>query len=187
MAIINTQAPEWKSTAYHQGDFVDVSSADYAGKWAIIFFYPADFTFVCPTELEDMADNYAELQNLGVEVYSFSTDKHFTHKAWHDSSERIGKIQFPMVADPTTRISEAFGVLREGEGASDRATFLIDPDGIIQFVEITSEGVGRNASELVRKVKAAQYVRNHPGEVCPAKWEEGEETLEPSFDLSGKL
>ncbi|AZA13190.1 alkyl hydroperoxide reductase subunit C [Corynebacterium choanae] len=187
MAIINTEAPAWSATAFHNGDFVDVSSEDYKGKWAIVFFYPADFTFVCPTELEDLAEHYSELKDMGVEVYSVSTDKHFTHKAWHASSEKIAKINFPMVGDPTTEISAAFGVLREGEGAADRGTFLIDPDGIIQFVEITSEGVGRNAAELVRKVKAAQYVRNHPGEVCPAKWEEGEDTLEPSFDLSGKL
>lgn len=185
--MMNTSAPEWAGTAFYNGDFVDVSSKDYAGKWAIIFFYPADFTFVCPTELEDMAEHYDELQGLGVDVYSFSTDKHFTHKAWHESSERIGKIRFPMVGDPTTAISAAFGVLREGEGAADRATFLIDPNGVIQFIEITSEGVGRNAAELVRKVKAAQYVYDHPGEVCPAKWEAGEETLAPSFDLSGKL
>ena len=187
MSLINTKAPEWSGTAYHRGEFEDVSSKDYQGKWAIIFFYPADFTFVCPTELEDMAEHYKELQDLGVEVYSFSTDKHFTHKAWHESSPRIGKIDFPMVGDPTTGIAAAFEVLREGEGAADRATFLIDPDGVIQFVEITSEGVGRNAGELVRKVRAAQYVYNHPGEVCPAKWEEGDETLAPSFDLSGKL
>ncbi|MBN9644815.1 alkyl hydroperoxide reductase subunit C [Corynebacterium mendelii] len=187
MSIINTQAPRWFGTAYHNGDFVEVTSGDYEGHWYVVFFYPADFTFVCPTELEDLAEHYDELQKLDVNVFSVSTDKHFTHKAWHESSERIGKIRFPMVGDPTTEISEAFGVLREGEGASDRATFLIDPDGVIQFVEMTSEGVGRNASELVRKIKAAQYVRNHPGEVCPAKWEEGEDTLTPSFDLSGKL
>ena len=187
MSLISKKAPEWNGMAYHKGEFEEVSSKDYEGKWAIIFFYPADFTFVCPTELEDMAEHYQELQDLGVEVYSFSTDKHFTHKAWHESSPRIGKIDFPMVGDPTTTIAASFEILREGEGAADRGTFLIDPDGIIQFTEVTSEGVGRNAAELVRKVRAAQYVYNHPGEVCPAKWEEGDDTLAPSFDLSGKL
>lgn len=187
MSLINTKAADWKGTAYLNGDFTEVSSEDYAGKWAILFFYPADFTFVCPTELEDMADNYDEFQQIGVEVYSFSTDKHFSHKAWHDSSERIGKIKFAMVGDPTCEIATAFDTLRPGEGAADRSTIVIDPDGVIQYVETTSEGVGRNASELLRKVKAAQYIYNHPGEVCPAKWEEGDETLTPSFDLSGKL
>lgn len=187
MSLINTPAAQWQGTAYLNGDFAEVSSADYAGKWAILFFYPADFTFVCPTELEDMADHYDEFQSLGVEVYSFSTDKHFSHKAWHDSSERIGKIKFAMVGDPTCEIAAAFDTLRPGEGAADRSTIVIDPDGVIQYVETTSEGVGRNAAELLRKVKAAQYIYNHPGEVCPAKWEEGDETLAPSFDLSGKL
>ncbi|MDC4233683.1 alkyl hydroperoxide reductase subunit C [Actinomyces sp. B33] len=187
MSLINTRAAEWSGTAYCDGDFIEVSSEDHRGQWAILFFYPADFTFVCPTELEDMADHYDEFQQLGVKVYAFSTDKHFSHKAWHDTSERIGKIRFPMVGDPTCRTAAAFDALREDEGAADRSTILIDPDGVIQYVETTSEGVGRNAAELVRKVRAAQYVHAHPGEVCPAKWEEGEETLAPSFDLAGKL
>ncbi|QOR46950.1 peroxiredoxin [Trueperella pecoris] len=187
MSLINTTAPEWSASAYHNGEFVDLTNEDYKNSWAILFFYPADFTFVCPTELEDMADNYDEFTQLGVKVYSVSTDKHFSHKAWHDSSERIGKIKFPMLGDPTTEISAAFDTLRPGEGAADRSTILIDPNGVIQYVETTSEGVGRNATELLRKVKAAKYVFDHPGEVCPAAWEEGEETLAPSFDLSGML
>jgi peroxiredoxin len=153
----------------------------------VVFFYPADFTFVCPTELGDMADHYAELKGMGVEVFSVSTDTHFTHKAWHDSSETIGKIDYYMVGDPTGTITTNFKVMREGQGLADRGTFVVDPDGIIQVMEVTCEGVGRNAAELVRKVKAAQYVRNHPGEVCPAKWEEGAETLAPSLDLVGKI
>lgn len=187
MALINTPAASWKGMAYHKGDFVEVGSEDYAGQWAILFFYPADFTFVCPTELEDMAELYPEFQKLGVEIYSVSTDKHFSHKAWHDSSPRIGKIEFPMVGDPSFEITEAFDSLRPGEGAADRTTVLIDPKGIIQYVETTSEGVGRNAKELLRKVKAAQYVYNNPGQVCPAKWEVGDSTLTPSFDLTGQL
>ena len=175
------------ATAYRNGSFVDVSDADIAGKWAIFFFYPADFTFVCPTELGDMADHYDELQRLGVEVFSVSTDTHFVHKAWHAASDTIGKIRYFMVGDPNGTITGNFGVMREGAGLADRATFLIDPDGVIQYLEITPEGVGRNATELVRKIKAAQYVRSHPGEVCPAKWEEGEDTLAPSLDLVGKI
>jgi peroxiredoxin (alkyl hydroperoxide reductase subunit C) len=153
----------------------------------VVFFYPADFTFVCPTELGDLADHYEEFQRLGVEIYSVSTDTHFTHKAWHATSDTIGKIRYPMVGDPTGRITRNFGVMREGEGLADRGTFVVDPDGVIQIVEITAEGVGRNAAELLRKVKAAQYVREHPNEVCPAKWEEGDETLAPSLDLVGKI
>jgi peroxiredoxin (alkyl hydroperoxide reductase subunit C) len=187
MALINSQIPPFSGTAFHEGDFTTVTDEDLKGRWAILFFYPADFTFVCPTELADLADHYDELQALGVEVYSVSTDTHFTHMAWHSSSETIAKIRYPMIGDPTTSISRAFDVLREGEGLADRATFLIDPDGVIQAIEITAEGIGRHAAELVRKVRAAQYVREHPGEVCPAKWVEGEETLRPGADLVGKI
>ena len=187
MALINTAIKPFKATAYKEGKFVDVSDADTKGKWSIFFFYPADFTFVCPTELEDLADNYPELQKLNVEVFSVSTDTHFSHKAWHDTSPAIGKIKYYMVGDQSGNITNNFDVMRPGVGLADRGTFLVDPDGIIQFMEITSEGVGRNATELLRKVKAAQYVASHPGEVCPAKWEEGEKTLAPSLDLVGKI
>ncbi|MFN8097839.1 MAG: alkyl hydroperoxide reductase subunit C [Dermatophilaceae bacterium] len=187
MSLINTRVKPFAATAYRNGSFVDVSDADIAGKWAIFFFYPADFTFVCPTELGDLADHYDELHTMGVEVYSVSTDTHFTHKAWHETSDTIRTIQYFMVGDPTHEISRNFEILREGQGLSDRGTFLVDPDGVIQFLEITAEGIGRNAAELVRKVKAAQYVAAHPGEVCPAKWEEGEATLTPSLDLVGKI
>jgi peroxiredoxin (alkyl hydroperoxide reductase subunit C) len=187
MTLVNTEIKPFSTTAFHNGEFVPVTDADLKGKWSVVFFYPADFTFVCPTELGDLADNYAEFQRLGVEVYSVSTDTHFTHKAWHDTSDTIGKIQYPMLGDPTLTISTNFEVLREGQGLADRGTFIVDPDGIIQAVEITAEGIGRNAVELLRKIKAAQYVRTHPGEVCPAKWEEGDATLAPSLDLVGKI
>ena len=187
MALINTAIKPFKATAYKQGKFVDISDADTKGKWSIFFFYPADFTFVCPTELEDLAGIYPELQKLNVEVFSVSTDTHFSHKAWHDISPAIGKINYYMVGDQSGQITNNFDVMRPGVGLADRGTFLVDPDGIIQFMEITSEGVGRNATELLRKVKAAQYVASHPGEVCPAKWEEGEKTLAPSLDLVGKI
>jgi len=187
MALINTEIKPFNATAFKEGQFVDISDADVRGKWAIFFFYPADFTFVCPTELEDLADLYGEFQNLGVEIFSVSTDTHFSHKAWHDTSPAIGKINYYMVGDQSGTITNNFDVMRPGVGLADRATFLVDPDGIIQFMEITSEGVGRNATELLRKTKAAQYVRNNPGEVCPAKWEEGETTLAPSLDLVGKI
>ncbi|GGB32169.1 peroxiredoxin [Oceanisphaera marina] len=184
---INTEIKPFTAQAFHQGNFVEVTEADLKGKWSVVFFYPADFTFVCPTELGDIADHYAELQKMGVEVFSVSTDTHFTHKAWHDSSDTIGKIQYYMVGDQTGTITNNFGVMREGQGLADRATFIIDPQGIIQAVEVTAEGIGRNAADLLRKLKAAQYVAAHPGEVCPAKWQEGEATLAPSLDLVGKI
>ena len=187
MSLINKQIKPFKAEAFKDGAFVTVSDEDIKGKWAIFFFYPADFTFVCPTELGDLADHYEELQGLGVEVFSVSTDTHFTHKAWHSSFETIGKIKYAMIGDPTLQISSDFEVLRENQGLADRGTFLVDPDGVVQFTEVTAEGIGRNAAELVRKVKAAQYVRNHPGEVCPAKWEEGDATLAPSLELVGKI
>ena len=187
MSLINTEILPFKAKAYQNGKFVDVSDQTLKGKWSVVFFYPADFTFVCPTELEDLADNHAEFQKLGVEIYSVSTDTHFCHKAWHDTSPAIGKIRYPMVADPTLAISRNFGVLIEDAGLADRGTFVVDPEGRIQIVEITAGGVGRDAKELLRKIKAAQYVAAHPGEVCPAKWQEGEKTLAPSLDLVGKI
>jgi NADH-dependent peroxiredoxin subunit C len=187
MSLINTEVKPFAATAFHNGEFVPVTDADLKGKWSVVFFYPADFTFVCPTELGDLADNYVEFQRLGVEVYSVSTDTHFTHKAWHDTSDTIGKIEYPMIGDPTGVISNNFEVMRPGQGLADRGTFLIDPDGVIQVMEVTAEGIGRNAVEVLRKVKAAQYVASHPGEVCPAKWEEGDDTLAPSLDLVGKI
>jgi NADH-dependent peroxiredoxin subunit C len=186
-SLINTEIKPFKATAFHNGQFVPVSDADLKGKWSIVFFYPADFTFVCPTELGDLADYYSELQKMGVEVYSVSTDTHFTHKAWHDTSDTIKKIKFPMVGDPTGAISRNFEVMIEAAGLADRGTFVIDPKGKIQLVEINAGGIGRDASELLRKVKAAQYVATHPGEVCPAKWKEGDATLAPSLELVGKI
>lgn len=187
MALINSEIKPFKATAYQDGKFIDITDEDVKGKWAIFFFYPADFTFVCPTELGDLADKYEELKSRDVEVYSVSTDTHFTHKAWHEASETIGKIQYPMIGDPTGQVTRNFEVMREGQGLADRGTFVVDPDGVIQVMEITAEGIGRNAEELLRKVKAAQYVRAHPDEVCPAAWEEGEETLAPSLSLVGKI
>ncbi|MGQ3671092.1 alkyl hydroperoxide reductase subunit C [Xanthobacter sp. TB0136] len=187
MSLVNTKIKPFKAQAFKDGKFIEVSDADLAGKWSVFFFYPADFTFVCPTELGDIADHYEEFQKLGVEIYSVSTDTHFTHKAWHDSSETIAKIKYTMVGDPTQVISTNFDVLREDVGLADRGTFVIDPNGVIQAVEITAEGIGRDATDLLRKVKAAQYIAAHPGEVCPAKWHEGEKTLAPSLELVGKI
>ncbi|APQ10186.1 alkyl hydroperoxide reductase subunit C [Pseudomonas oryzihabitans] len=187
MSLINTEVKPFTATAYHNGKFVQVTEADLKGKWSAIVFYPADFTFVCPTELEDLADLYPEFQKLGVEIYGVSCDTHFAHKAWHDTSEAIKKVNYPLVGDPTARLARNFDVLIEEEGLALRGTFLINPEGQIKLCEIHDNGIGRDASELLRKVRAAQYVANHPGEVCPAKWKEGEATLTPSLDLVGKI
>ncbi|MFZ5757292.1 MAG: alkyl hydroperoxide reductase subunit C [Pseudomonadota bacterium] len=187
MSLINTVIKPFKANTYHNGKFGTVTDADLKGKWSVLVFYPADFTFVCPTELGDVADLYPEFQKLGVEIYSVSTDTHFTHKAWHDASDTIKKIRYPMVADPTGVISRNFGVMIEEEGLALRGTFVINPEGVIKVCEIHDLGIGRDAGELLRKVKAAQYVASHPGEVCPAKWKEGEKTLKPSLELVGKI
>jgi NADH-dependent peroxiredoxin subunit C len=185
--LINTKAPEFKVQAYQNEAFKTVSSNDLNGKWSIFFFYPADFTFVCPTELGDMADKYAAFQKMGVEVYSVSTDTHFTHKAWHDASETIKKIKYPMLADPTGHLAKSFGVYIEEEGLAYRGTFLVNPEGQIKLAEVNDNGIGRNADELLRKVQAAQFIAAHPNEVCPAKWQPGGETLKPGLNLVGKI
>ena len=187
MAKINQTIPEFTAQAFHNGEFKTITSDDVKGKWSIFLFYPADFTFVCPTELEDMANQYETLQSLGVEVYSVSTDTHFVHKAWHDASEAVGKIRFPMIGDPTGAITRGFDVMIEEEALALRGTFLADPEGVIKVAEIHDLGIGRSAKDMVRKVRAAQYVASHDGEVCPAAWEEGQKTLTPSLDLVGKI
>jgi peroxiredoxin (alkyl hydroperoxide reductase subunit C) len=187
MSLINTEIKPFKAQAFQNGEFFEVTSDDVKGNWAVFCFYPADFTFVCPTELGDLADHYDQLKEMGVEVYSVSTDTHFTHKAWHDTSETIKKIKYPMLGDPTGALSRNFDVMIEEEGLALRGTFIVDPDGIIKAAEINDLGIGRSAKDLVRKVQAAQYVATHDGEVCPASWQPGAETLAPSLDLVGKI
>ncbi len=187
MSLINTTIKPFKAQAYHNGQFVEVTEAALKGKWSVFFFYPADFTFVCPTELGDLADVYPEFQKLGVECYSVSTDTHFVHKAWADASETIKKIKYPMIGDPTGAITRNFDVMIEEAGLALRGTFVVNPEGVIKVAEIHDLGIGRDAKELLRKVQAAQYVASHPGEVCPAKWNPGSATLKPSLDLVGKI
>jgi peroxiredoxin len=187
MALINTTIKPFKANAYHNGKFITVSDQDLKGKWSVVFFYPADFTFVCPTELGDLADHYDTFKSMGVEIYSVSTDTQFTHKAWHDTSDTIGKIKYPMIGDPTGAITRNFEVMVESEGLALRGTFVINPEGVIKAIEITDDGIGRDAKELLRKVQAAQYIAANPGQVCPAKWTPGAETLATSLDLVGKI
>jgi len=187
MININVEAPKFSGMAFQDNDFKEIHLEDLKGKFVVLFFYPADFTFVCPTELEDMAEHYDELRDLNTEVLSVSTDTHFVHAAWHQKSPMIGKIRFPMLADPRHSIAKDYGVLRDNEGVADRATIVIDPDGIVKAVEVTDEPIGRNAKELIRKIKAMKFARENPGNVCPAKWEPGKETLKPGLDLVGNL
>ena len=135
MSLIGKEILPFKAQAYRNGDFIEVTEQDLKGKWSVVCFYPADFTFVCPTELEDLQDQYPALQELGVEVFSVSRDSHFTHKAWHDTSEAIGKITYTMIGDPSHQISRNFDVLIEEDGLADRGTFIIDPNGVIQALE----------------------------------------------------
>lgn len=187
MSLVGKEVLPFKAQAFQNGEFFEVTEESFKGHWSVLCFYPADFTFVCPTELEDLQENYGALKAMGVEVFSCSTDTHFTHKAWHDTSEAIKKIEYGMIGDPSHVISRNFDVLIEEDGLADRGTFIIDPDGVVQAVEINAGNIGRDASVLVSKIKAAQYVRNHPSEVCPAKWKEGSETLKPGLDLVGKI
>ena len=187
MSVINTQIKPFKNQAFKEGKFIEVTDETVKGKWAVFFFYPADFTFVCPTELGDLADHYDTFKSLGVEIYGVSTDTHFTHKAWHDTSDTIKKIKYPLIGDPTGTLTRNFGVMIEEEGLALRGTFVVNPEGQIKLLEVHDNGIGRDAKELLRKVQAAQYVASHPGEVCPAKWTPGAETLAPSLDLVGKI
>lgn len=195
MVKVGHPVPDFEFEVYHKEKISTMRFSDMKGKWIILFFYPADFTFVCPTELEELANCYEECLGLDAEIVSVSSDTVFAHKAWHDTSPAIGKINFPMAADPAGRLSIAFGTYIEGEslnhsedeGLSLRGTFVIDPDGILRSMEINDNSIGRSAKELVRKLKAAQYVRTHGGQVCPASWEEGDSTLEPGLDLVGKI
>lgn len=186
-ALINKGLEAFEVKGYQQGKFIDITQESLLGHWSVLFFYPADFTFVCPTELEDLADYYEEFQKIGCEIYSISEDTHFVHKAWADASEKIKKVKYPMLGDAAGVLAKQFGVLEESLGQTLRATFVLDPEGRIRVYEIHDMGIGRNAKELLRKVQAAQFVREHGGEVCPAKWEPGAKTLTPSLDLVGML
>lgn len=186
MSLIGKKVESFKAKAFHNGQFIDITDENMRGKWSAVVFYPADFTFVCPTELEDLANLYEDFKKENCEIYSVSTDTEYVHKAWHDSSERVKKVQYPMIADPTGKLSRMFEVMIEEEGLALRGSFIIDPEGVIQAYEVHSNGIGREASELLRKLQAAKFVREK-GEVCPAKWKPGKESLKPTIDLIGKL
>ncbi len=187
MSLINTTIKPFKANAFHNGQFIEVSDASLKGKWSVLIFMPAAFTFNCPTEVEDAANSYAEFQKANAEVYIVTTDTHFSHKVWHETSPAVGKAKFPLVGDPTHALTRAFGVHIEEEGLALRGTFIINPEGVIKTLEIHSNEIARDVSETLRKLKAAQFTAANPGQVCPAKWKEGEKTLKPSLDLVGKI
>ncbi|QIK70933.1 peroxiredoxin [Erysipelothrix sp. HDW6C] len=187
MNLIDAVLPEFRVDAYQNGEFISVSNTDMLGKWSVVVFYPADFSFVCPTELGALQDLYGEFMNNNCEVYSVSCDSHFVHKAWADATDTIGKIRYPMLADPTGGLARFFGVMDESAGQAYRGSFVISPEGKIKAYEIHDMGIGRNAEELLRKVEAAQFVAEHGDKVCPANWQPGEDTIEPSLDLVGKI
>ena len=185
MSLINKEVNDFKVQAYVGKDFKEVTKKDILGKWSVFFFYPADFTFVCPTELEDLANKYEEFKKIGCEIYSVSCDTHFVHKAWHDASDTIKKIQYPMLADPTGALARDFDVMIEADGLAERGSFIVNPEGRIVAYEVIAGNVGRNADALLRRVQASQFVAEHGDQVCPAKWQPGASTLKPSLDLVG--
>ena len=187
MSLIDKEVSEFSVQAYQNKEFKTVTKADIAGKWSVFFFYPADFTFVCPTELEDLQNSYDKFKAAGCEIYSVSCDTHFVHKAWHDHSDRISKLTYPMLADPAHVLAKDCEVLIEGAGLAERGTFIVNPECKIVAYEVNSGNVGRNADELFRKLQACQFVHEHGDQVCPAKWKPGAETLKPSLDLVGEL
>lgn len=187
MSMINREVEDFSVQAFHHDDFKTVTKDDVIGGWSVFFFYPADFTFVCPTELEDLADRYDDFKAIGCEIYSVSCDTHFVHKAWHDASESIARIPYPMLADPTHALSRAFEVYIEDEGVAERGSFIVNPEGRIVCYEVTAGNIGRNADELLRRVQASQFVAEHGDAACPARWRPGAEVLKPGIDLVGKL
>lgn len=187
MAKIGQKVTDFQFKVFQNNDIKDVKLSDYKGKWVVLFFYPADFTFICPTELEEAAGLYADFQKVGAEIISVSTDTVYTHKAWHDVSPAIKKISFPMAADPTGNLCREFGTYIDEAGLSLRGTFIIDPDGMLKSADIHDNSIGRSGAEILRRVQAAKFVRENKGEVCPASWKPGSKTLKPGLDLVGKI
>jgi NADH-dependent peroxiredoxin subunit C len=187
MSLINTPVQPFKAQAFHNGKFVEISEKNLQGQWSVFVFMPAAFTFNCPTEVEDAAQHYGEFQKLEAEVYVVTTDTHFAHKVWHETSPAVGQARFPLVGDPTHKLTRMFGVHIEEEGLALRGTFVVNPDGVIKTAEVHDNAIARDVKETLRKLKAAQYVAKHPGQVCPAKWNDGAKTLTPSLDLVGKI
>jgi len=185
-ASVGESAPNFTGAAFVNGEIKDISLADYKGKWVVLFFYPADFTFVCPTELGGLSDKYKELQDMGAEVIGCSTDTEWAHKVWADISPVIAKVQYPMLADPSGDVCKAYGVYQEN-GLAQRGRFIIDPDGVLKSMEITDAPLGRNENEIIRQVKALDFMRKNPSQACPLSWSTTGESLTPGIELAGKI
>ncbi len=185
--LINLPLKDFSFEVYQDGKIKQKKFSDYKGKWLVLFFYPANFTFVCPTELGELSAMYEEFKSEGINIISFSTDTAFAHKAWHDTSPTIKNVCYAMGADPTSTISRYLGVYLPAEGVTLRGTFIVDPTGVIKSMEVNDNSIGRSAKELIRKVKAAKAVAANKGKVCPASWQPGGDMLEPGEDLVGKI
>jgi len=187
MLTIGQKLPDFELEAYQQDSIKNIKLSAYLGHWLILLFYPADFTFVCPTELAEAAHYYPQFQKEDAEICSLSTDSVWVHKAWHDQSPLIKNITFPMLADPTGNFCKECGTYLSKEGISLRATFILDPDGLLKAFEMHDNSIGRSSAEILRKLQAARFTRDHPGAACPASWHPGDQALKPGLDLVGKL
>lgn len=187
MVKIGEVIPDFEADAFHDEELKKIKLSDYKGKWLVLLFYPADFTFVCPTELEEAANYHEEFKKNNAEIISISTDTAFVHKAWHDNSPAIKKIKYPMLADPTGKICKEFGTYLDEEGLSLRGSFIIDPEGVLKAMDVHDNSIGRNIKEILRKLQASKFVSENSGLVCPANWEPGKKTLKPGLDLVGKI
>ena len=189
MPSIGHAFPDFTLDTYHplDGSRKDVTRAAFSGKWLVVFFYPADFTFVCPTELRDLARKYVDVQALGAEVLAVSTDTVYTHKAWVETEVLLKDVHFPLAADHAGVFARTLGILNETTGIADRGVYIVDPDGTLQSAEVVAENIGRSASEIVRKLRALVYVRNNPGHACPVSWDTDGKDLVPDLKISGKV
>lgn len=188
MLLIGQTIPEGTYQTYHHNEIQLMTLRSYQGRWLVLVFYPGDFTFICPTEWEDLGMLYCEFQKLNAEVLGISTDSVYVHKAWRDTSPAVKDLAFPLVADPSGRLAQRLGVYLAQEGVALRGTFIFDPDGKLCAYEVPNKSIGRNMEELLRKLQAAVFVRENGGsEVCPAGWKPGEKTLKPGLDLVGKI
>lgn len=184
--LIGHKVPDFKADAYHGGDIKQIKLSNYRGKWVILLFYPGDFTFVCPTELQAFAENYQKFRKEGAEVLAVSVDSVWSHKVWHETSKAVSKVKYPMLSDINKEMSRMFGVLDEESGIALRGLFIIDPKGILQAATVYNAPVGRNVDEALRTLLAFKFT-SKTGYVCPINWTPGKKALKPGPKLAGKI
>ncbi len=189
MPKIGQQFPVFKMETYFPSDQSTkyITNQDYQDSWVVLFYYPADFTFVCPTELKDMAERYDEFKKLNAEVVAVSTDTVYTHKAWRDTEQLLAQVDYPLAADHDGALAKSLGIFNHGSGVADRGVYIIDPDGKLQAYEIVADNIGRAAGEILRKLKALAFVRDNPNQACPASWDTGAKSLTPDISIVGKV